>query len=718
MTSRPDLDALAQQSGAVGATSAAPTGGVDDLDALAQQSGAVGATPKQQQQQPSVVEQAIAGIPFSGAVKGAVRSLAGLADVANKTPLIPGTLQPGETLVPAVSNVTNWIRQHTQPLNAKEEAEMLHETVAELMTGEGEASAAGKAAGFSDQLLKGSKIAKILEDYPTINAAVQAGRAAAKSTAGRVVSGAATGATRAGVEQGAQTYVKTGGDAEAAMRAGGTGAVIGGVFGGASPAVEDVAGNLLRRTQRLLPGTEQIAGVEIPTATETTAKQFAPIASEVQPAIRQAFANQATRTLRDAVRRLGTGAEVVPVGDYGQAADQLATHADGIYNDLDQLTEGRFRQINGEIQDAKHDYYLPNATSAEKAAAQARIDGGMQRMDELLGGFEDPGFSAHTQQLANRARGAFADHYTLDTIHRATNKAFEYPSEATAAGAGRTVNQLAGKTLTDQLNAMERSPQIGRDKLVSVLGEDGLANLHKLGDAANVPETREAVKNILTEMAGQAHTVGGKTGFAGGLIGYLLGGHWAQGSAVGYGAGATLGAGNVLYRRALSEAATNPTIGRMLTYAAQRGISPRYAARLIGIAINQPQNQPPATQQRQPSPYMAEPNPQGLVEPGNLSIWNRPIVENADGSHSSEYSTSFTDDQGREVLVPTIVNGRFLTPDGKKPPENSPQERAMFQRAWKHYQDTGEHLGKFASAADADRYANILHNRPQAQGGQ
>jgi hypothetical protein len=107
---------------------------------------------------------------------------------------------------------------------------------------------------------------------------------------------------------------------------------------------------------------------------------------------------------------------------------------------------------------------------------------------------------------------------------------------------------------------------------------------------------------------------------------------------------------------------------------------------------------------------MATSNPKGLVEPGNIPIDNRPTIQNADGSHSSEYSVSFSQD-GKEVLVPTVVNGKFLTPDGKKPKPGSPAERTMFDAAWKHYLDTGENLGKFDSPADADAYAQQLHNR-------
>jgi hypothetical protein len=108
---------------------------------------------------------------------------------------------------------------------------------------------------------------------------------------------------------------------------------------------------------------------------------------------------------------------------------------------------------------------------------------------------------------------------------------------------------------------------------------------------------------------------------------------------------------------------------------------------------------------------MAQDSPKGLIEQGNLQIWNRPAVQNSDGTHSSEYSTSFQDKDGREILVPTVVNGYFLSHDGKKPREGSQEEKAMFNAAWIHYQKTGENLGKFDNAENADVYAGVLHNR-------
>jgi hypothetical protein len=141
---------------------------------------------------------------------------------------------------------------------------------------------------------------------------------------------------------------------------------------------------------------------------------------------------------------------------------------------------------------------------------------------------------------------------------------------------------------------------------------------------------------------------------------------------------------------------------------------------------------PPASSQAAPggqSQFMAALNPKGLKEPGNLPIWNRPSIQNADGSHSSELSISMGDSQGREVLVPTIADGKFLTPDGKMPPlvngkipkmkdwDKYPPWKALKKAAWDRFEKTGENLGKFDTPGNADAYAETLHNRGQKNGG-
>jgi len=79
---------------------------------------------------------------------------------------------------------------------------------------------------------------------------------------------------------------------------------------------------------------------------------------------------------------------------------------------------------------------------------------------------------------------------------------------------------------------------------------------------------------------------------------------------------------------------------------------------------------------------------------GNIDLNNRQVVRNKDGSISTERSFSVNID-GKEVLLPTVINGRIVS-------ENE---------AINHYLKTGEYLGKFNTVKEADEYAEKLHNR-------
>jgi hypothetical protein len=89
-------------------------------------------------------------------------------------------------------------------------------------------------------------------------------------------------------------------------------------------------------------------------------------------------------------------------------------------------------------------------------------------------------------------------------------------------------------------------------------------------------------------------------------------------------------------------------------------------------------------------------NAQGLIEPGNINIHRRPVVHNADGSISTVRSASFEDENGHNVLIPTVIPGRGVVP---------------MDQAIKYYQQTGEHLGKFDTVDNADTYAQALHEQ-------
>ena len=81
---------------------------------------------------------------------------------------------------------------------------------------------------------------------------------------------------------------------------------------------------------------------------------------------------------------------------------------------------------------------------------------------------------------------------------------------------------------------------------------------------------------------------------------------------------------------------------------------------------------------------------------GNIDLNNRIVVRNDDGSISTEQSLSFYDeDVGKEVLIPTVINGKIVSED----------------EAIDHYYETGEYLGMFDTPKEADEYAEMLHKR-------
>lgn len=97
----------------------------------------------------------------------------------------------------------------------------------------------------------------------------------------------------------------------------------------------------------------------------------------------------------------------------------------------------------------------------------------------------------------------------------------------------------------------------------------------------------------------------------------------------------------------------------------------------------------------------------GMVEPGNIDLKNRKVLNNADGTYSTESSITITEKgrDGREVAVnlPTVIDGK----------------RYGDKEAVAYYKRTGEHLGKFASiqAAEAAAQGTHLDQEKRYEGG-
>lgn len=88
----------------------------------------------------------------------------------------------------------------------------------------------------------------------------------------------------------------------------------------------------------------------------------------------------------------------------------------------------------------------------------------------------------------------------------------------------------------------------------------------------------------------------------------------------------------------------------------------------------------------------------GATEPGNIDLWHRPNVKNADGTSSSVRSLGVNID-GREVLIPTVSpDGRILSDD---------DAIALYKR-------TGQHLGVYPSVDASNDAGRRIHEQQAA----
>ncbi len=97
-----------------------------------------------------------------------------------------------------------------------------------------------------------------------------------------------------------------------------------------------------------------------------------------------------------------------------------------------------------------------------------------------------------------------------------------------------------------------------------------------------------------------------------------------------------------------------------------------------------------------------QPQPFGLITPGNIDLATRPIAFNPDGSFSTVRSISITGDNGRAILIPTVSPQGVILPN---------------EKAVDLYHQSGQHLGIFQNEDNANAYAEQLHLAQAAQYG-
>lgn len=103
--------------------------------------------------------------------------------------------------------------------------------------------------------------------------------------------------------------------------------------------------------------------------------------------------------------------------------------------------------------------------------------------------------------------------------------------------------------------------------------------------------------------------------------------------------------------------------------------------------------------------------PDGMAAVGNIDVNHRPVIQNKDGSHSTIFSWTVPIGNGQWALVPSIADGKFLTPDGKMPDMTDQKQRtALYNAAIAQYKKTGQHLGIFKSEDAANKFAEATHD--------
>lgn len=496
------------------------------------------------QQDPSLLSQFWAARPHpieevKGLIKGMGDTAAGLLDMYGNAPGTVIGAPPTPQVAAGAHHVADMIRQHTTANNYSQEQGKIAETVAELLAlpeAEGETIAA-KIPTLSEHLGEAGKLAKFLEGNPKVAGMLRIGLDAAK------------GATRAGAEQAGQTLVKTGGDVPAAAEAGATGAIVGGTFGAGAGALRETGRAVANKVGQVLASRA---------------------AAEAAPSN---FAASATDALQRAFDRLGGNEAAPTVSNFGQAAQALTDRASSIYDEADRATEGRWRPANAAVQAAK--------ASGDPAA----ITAAQSKLDALSTGFDDANYGQSVKEATDRARGAFHDTHALQDIHDGLNKAFDFGTPETAAARG-SANTFDGAQLSRQLKNLETDSDVGRERMVDLLGEDGLNSLYDLADTAKNPTQNKRLRDVMMEIATRAHSTGSKTAWASGMLGTFLPSGWAKTAGLGYAAGSAVGATAATAENLMNYVATKPRLVKLANYAAKHDVSPRYAATLLSAAIN------------------------------------------------------------------------------------------------------------------------------------
>lgn len=377
-----------------------------------------------------------------------------------------------------------------------------------------------------------------------------------------------------------------------------------------------------------------------------------------------------------------------------------------------------FSQMQDKLSDAQETMKSKFASQVDKSAAKAELPGLYQEMQSFLDKYKGV-VSPNELQIANKVYGQSRRYDWIADKLRTGVK-----------GTGTGTTTVAGPPKLNA-NFLENLP----DAFDNKFGTDANPNaFEKLLGPDGMKNYNEVVQTLQQPITG-----------AGGLMGWLNALPWKI-NGIAKVIPINQIADNLLF---------NPKAGSSMLslYKMAKGISnvahTGQIGEIAGVAASNvkdnftdphPNRQvaaaPAATPQDRGTVYDIGPMKgkpvSGMVKPGNIDVNHRPGIDNADGSHSSIFSTTIPLDKDGRVwegdydkaamyaLVPTIEHGHFMTKDGKLPPalycgkdpnstEATDAKRHLEDRAGEYYTKTGEHLGMFTSSAAADKYAGQTH---------
>ena len=428
------------------------------------------------------------------------------------------------------------------------------ETVGELLSGLGieDGTAEGKVMSFADRIGARLKTAKFLEQNPKIAKLAAIG---AKAT---------HAAVKGAAEAGGQTYVHTGGDADAAGTAAELGGAAGAGLSAAGDAISGVRGKLASVAGETGPATTTVEGVELPK----------PKGADLTPE-QQAAATAYSRTAREAGRphleAIGEDPWVVDsrlqeLHDFTGVANELKAANNARGEALNNATGGRFKTLNAEVGEAQQAAF--RGGEAEEKVYQNK----MREMQDLLD--KTPGGSKEAETLKKSWRQS----YILSDAGKMLDRSLDgIPGES---GISRQQRGINGKKLQTGLQSLVR--RYGYDTVDTALGQGRLKGLEAIAEATKTNAGRQefntAIGHIAKAIGGAS--IGGSVGHA---VGHAVGG--TAGGYIGGSIGAAAGArSEEAMRRVIDAVRTNPKIAQNLLFAIDSGASPdRYAPMIAGM---------------------------------------------------------------------------------------------------------------------------------------